>query len=77
MDFLNELAEAIGGDGEERVRIRVGEVTAKHSGEVDVILGAGTTAITNVPHFANMNPQVGDVVVCLQSGPALIILGHY
>lgn len=77
MDFLNELAEAIGGNGEERVRIRVGEVTFKHSNEVDIILGDGAVTITNVPHFSHLNPQVGDVVVCLQSGPALIILGHY
>jgi uncharacterized protein YqfA (UPF0365 family) len=77
MSYLNELAEAIGGDGEERVRIRVGEVTVKHLGDVDIVLGDGSTVIENVPHFTHLDPQVGDVVVCLQSGPSLVILGHY
>lgn len=57
-----------------RVRLRVGTVTAATSGRASVTVGE--VDLTDVPYLVGIPPAVGNRVVLLQDGAAVVILGR-
>lgn len=63
------------GEGDEALRLRVGQVDTVNASTVDITLGGGSTVIGSVPYLASYSPQAADVVVVIQDGPDLLVLG--
>ena len=55
------------------VRLRVGNVTAVASGRASVTVGGVT--LTDVAYLVGIPPTVGDRVVLLVDGAAVVVLG--
>jgi hypothetical protein len=75
--YLLDLADAFGPRDDEQVSVRIGTVDAVGTGVVDVTLGGGATVITDIPHLAGYTPTVGDTVVVLRAGTAMVVLDRF
>jgi hypothetical protein len=78
MDDLAQLLTDRTVEGPTAVGLRQGVITATHAGTatVSVRLGGSTVAVSGVRYLASYSPSVGHTVVCLRSGPDLLVIGR-
>lgn len=74
---MNEIMQSLTRIIDSRIRIGIhyGEVTYKHSHEIDVTLSGGSTSITNMKHLSSFSPQVGDIVLVLINKNDAVAIG--
>lgn len=74
--YVLELVDAISGPRPEPVQVRTGTVTGVGSGTVNVQIGDGTV-LSDVHHLDHVTPGIGDVVLLLRAGGAVVIIGRF
>jgi hypothetical protein len=57
------------------LRMRLGEISSVETGTVTVTIGGSATAVPGVRYLDSYSPTAADVVIILQQGAALVVLG--